>query len=258
MTAIAQSVFITQRHTRALLRQPWFVAITIVQPIIWLLLFGTLFRSVTEIPGFTSAASYLDYLVPGVVVMTALFSSGWSGMGMIEDMERGIMDRFLVSPTHRSSLIVGRLAHEAISLIIQATIIGALAWLLGAQFESGPLGYVVLVGCAVLLAAAFGSLSNALALVLRQRESVIGANQFMVLPLTFLSAAFMPLALAPDWIGAVARANPVNWAVEAGREALVASPDWSFVLLRVGGLVVVAILAAAVATRAFPSYQRSA
>jgi ABC-2 type transport system permease protein len=258
MTAIAQSVFITQRHTRALLRQPWFVAITIVQPIIWLLLFGTLFRSVTEIPGFTSAASYLDYLVPGVVVMTALFSSGWSGMGMIEDMERGIMDRFLVSPTHRSSLIVGRLAHEAISLIIQATIIGALAWLLGAQFESGPLGYVVLVGCAVLLAAAFGSLSNALALVLRQRESVIGANQFMVLPLTFLSAAFMPLALAPDWIGVVARANPVNWAVEAGREALVASPDWSFVLLRVGGLVVVATLAAAVATRAFRTYQRSA
>ena len=86
----------TQRHSRALLRQPYFLAITLTQPIIWLLLFGALFKSVTEIPGFAAGGSYLDYLMPGVVVMTALFSSGWSGMGIIEDMDRGLMDRFLV------------------------------------------------------------------------------------------------------------------------------------------------------------------
>jgi ABC-2 type transport system permease protein len=258
MTAISQSLYLTQRHTRALIRQPWFVAITLVQPIIWLLLFGTLFRSVTEIPGFSSAASYLDYLVPGVVMMTALFSSGWSGMGIIEDIERGLMDRFLVAPTHRASLIVGRLAHEAVSLVIQVLIIGAVAWLLGARFESGPLGFAVLVVAAVGLAATFGAISNALALALRQRESVIGANQFLVLPLTFLSAAFMPLGLAPGWIATVARFNPVNWAVEAGREALVASPDAGYVAVRLVGLGVVAILAAMLATRSFRSYQRSA
>lgn len=258
MTAISQSFYMTQRHTLALLRQPWFVAITLVQPIIWLVLFGGLFRSVTEIPGFTTAASYLDYLVPGVVAMTALFSSSWSGMGLIDDIDRGILDRFLASPTHRSSLIVGRLVQDGISLLVQAAVIGGLAWLLGAKFESGVIGYAVLVLCAVLLGATFGSLSNALALLLRQRDSVIGANQFLGLPLTFMSAAFMPLSLAPDWIAVVARFNPLNWAVEAGREALVASPDWSFILLRVVGLVIVAALAAAVATRAFRSYQRSA
>ena len=257
MTAIAQSFYMTQRHTRALLRQPWFVAITIVQPFVWLVLFSSLFRSVTEIPGFTSAATYLDYLVPGVVVMTALFSSGWSGMGMLDDMERGILDRFLASPTHRSSLIVGRLAHEAINLGIQAAIIGVVAWLMGARFEGGLAGYAVLVIAAALLAAAFGSISNALALTIRQRESVIGANQFLVLPLTFLSAAFMPLTLVPEWIATVAHANPVNWAVEAGREALTASPDWSLVGLRMVGLLVVALLAAGLATRAFRGYQRS-
>ena len=121
MTAIAQSMYMTRRHTRTLLRQPWFVAITLVQPIIWLLLFGTLFRSVTEIPGFATTASYLDYLVPGVVVMTALFSSGWSGMGLIDDMERGLMDRFLVAPLHRSAVIVGRLAYEALNLVVHVT-----------------------------------------------------------------------------------------------------------------------------------------
>jgi ABC-2 type transport system permease protein len=258
MTAVAQSVFMTQRHARVLVRQPWFLAITLVQPVIWLFLFGALFKSATEIPGFGSGGSYLDYLVPGVVVMTALFSSGWSGMGIIEDMDRGLMDRFLVSPMHRSSLIVGRVAYESISLVLQSLIIGGLAVLLGARFDGGPLGYAVLILAAVLLAAAFAALSDASALVLRQRESVIGLNTLMVLPLTFVSAAFLPLALAPDWIATLARFNPVNWAVEAGREALLAGADWAFILPRLGGLLLVAIACLGLATRAFRSYQRSA
>jgi ABC-2 type transport system permease protein len=257
MTAIRQSYFMTQRHVHALLRQPWFVAVTLLQPAIWLLLFGALFQSVVTIPGFGGSDSYLDYLTPGVIVMTALFASGWSGMGIIEDLDRGIMDRFLAAPVHRSSLIVGRTAYEAISLVIQAVIIGLLAWLLGARFEGGLIGFAVLVIAALLLAAAFGSLSDAMALVMRQRESVIGVNTMLVLPLTFLSAAFMPLDLVPDWVATVARCNPVNWAVEAGREALLASPDWSFVLPRLGGLLLAATLLVALATRAFRSYQRS-
>lgn len=257
MTAIAQSMYMTHRHARALVRQPWFLAITLVQPAIWLLLFGALFSGVAELPGFTAGASYLDYIVPGVIVMTALFSSGWSGMGMIEDIDRNLMDRFLAAPLHRSSLIVGRVVYEAISLVIQASIIGGLALLLGAHFESGPVGFVALVLAAVLLAASFASLSNASALVLRQRESVIGLNTLLVLPLTFLSAAFMPLALAPDWIATLASYNPVNWAVEAGREALMADADWSIVATRLAALLIVALLSLAMATRAFRSYQRS-
>ena len=115
----------------------------------------------------------------------------------------------------------------------------------------------MLVLAAILLAFSFASLSNALALVVRQRESVIGINQFMVLPLTFLSAAFMPLALAPEWIQTFARFNPVNWAVEAGREALLADADWALIVPRLVALTVVAILCAGLATRAFRSYQRS-
>ncbi len=258
MTAIAQSYYMTQRHARMLLRQPWFVAITLVQPVIWLLLFGSLFRSVTEIPGFATAGTYLDYLVPGIIIMTALMGSGWSGMGVIEDIDRGLLDRFLAGPTRRSALIVGRIGYEGIALVIQGLIMGGLAWLLGAQFASGLVGFGVLLAVAVLVAFAFASLSCAMALTLRQRESVIGVNTMLTLPLTFLSAAFLPLALAPDWIQTVATYNPINWAIEAGREALLANPDWSFVLPRVAGLAVVALLSVALATWAFRGYQRSA
>ena len=257
MTALLQTGYVSGRHLRAFVRQPWFIGMSLVQPVIWLLLFGGLFRSVIDIPGFSTSATYLDYLVPGVLVMTALFSCGWSGMSIIEDLDRSIMDRLLATPIHRSAIIVGLNVYELVSLVIQALIIGGLALLLGARFEGGLLGFAVLTLCAMLVGAISAALSDAMALLLRQRESVIGINTLMTLPLTFLSAAFMPLKLAPAWIATVATVNPVNWAVEAGREALAASPDWSFVALRVALLVGLTILSTAFATRTFRSYQRS-
>jgi ABC-2 type transport system permease protein len=257
MTAIAQTAHVSGRHIRAFVRQPWFVGVAITQPVIWLLLFGALFSGITKLPGFGGSASYIDYLVPGVLVMTALFSCGWSGMAVIEDLDRGIIDRYLTTPVHRSAIIAGLTVYELVSLLIQAAIIGGMALLLGAHFAGGIIGFGALTLCALLLGAAVASFSDAMALILRQRESVIGINTMMTLPLTFLSAAFLPLALAPEWIQTVAKFNPVNWAVEAGREALGASPDWSFVLPRVVGLAVLALLATGFATRTFRNYQRS-
>jgi ABC-2 type transport system permease protein len=257
MTAIAQTTYVAGRHLWFFLRQPWFVGISLVQPVIWLLLFGALFKNVIEIPGFSTAASYLDYLVPGVLVMTALFSCGWSGMSIIEDLDRSIMDRLLATPIHRSAIIAGLNVYEIVGFGIQAAIIGGLALLLGAHFGGGLFGFVVMTVCAMLVGAITASFSDAMALLLRQRESVIGINTLMTLPLTFLSGAFMPLNLAPAWITTVATFNPVNWAVEAGREALEGSPDWSFVLPRIALLVGLTVLSTAFATRTFRSYQRS-
>lgn len=253
---VLNSLDMTRRHVIALLRQPWYVAVTLVQPVVWLLLFGALFKKVTEIPGF-DASSYQGFIAPGIVVMTALFSSGWSGMGMINDFDRGVMDRFLVTPVHRASLIIGPLVQAALSVAIQAVIIVLLALAVGADCGGGVAGVVVLVAVAMLLAASMGALSNAVALTTRQEETLIGLVQFVVLPLSFLSAAFMQLDLIPGWMQQVAKLNPVNWAVEAGREAVSSGADWGFVAERVGLLLGLALVCVWVATRAFRSYQRS-
>jgi ABC-2 type transport system permease protein len=257
MTALAQTTFHAQRHIRWMLRQPWFVVMAVIQPVIWLLLFGALFQNVTLIPGFGGGASYIDYLVPGVVVMTALFGCGWTGMSIIEDLDRSIIARFLVTPVHRSAIIGGLTIYGLVSFLVQAAIIGGLALVLGARFEGGLLGYAALTLCAVLVGAAVASFSSAMALAIRQRESVIGINTMMTLPLTFLSAAFLPLALAPEWIQTVAMFNPINWAVEAGRVAFGPDPDWAFVLPRIVALTALAVLATAFATRQFRAYQAS-
>ena len=110
----------------------------------------------------------------------------------------------------------------------------------------------------MLIGLSVAGVSDALALTLRQRESVIGVNTLLTLPLTFLSAAFMPLNLVPSWIATVAAYNPVNWAAEADRLALTSdSPDWQLILPRLAGLAVLAVLTTAWATRNFRSYQRS-
>jgi ABC-2 type transport system permease protein len=254
--ALAHSWFMTRRDLRGLARQPWLIVITAVQPIIWLLLFGALFKRVVDIPGF-EAGSYVDFLTPGVILMMALFSGGWLGMGFLNDLDRGVMDRLLVSPVRRGALIAGRLAYQTTLTVIQSLIVVGLAFAIGADFPGGVVGIVVLIACAALLGAGFGSLSNALALLVRREETLIAAVQVVALPLSFLAAAFMPRNLMPGWMQHVADANPVNWAVEAGRGALAADVDWSLVLSRGGYLLAFALVSAWLSTRAFRVYQRS-
>ena len=189
--------------------------------------------------------------------MTALFSAGWGGMGMIEDINRGVVDRFLVSPARRSSMIAGRLLQAMLVILIQSVIIIVLAWIVGARFPNGLAGIVVLIAVAALLGASFGALSNGLALLARREETLIAVMNFLLLPLTFLSAAFMQQSLMPSWMQSVAEVNPVNWAVQAGREASLGGTDWSMVAGRIGLLAVLLAACSAFATRAFRSYQRS-
>lgn len=256
MNTLVHSWFMMVRHLMHFARQPWYIAFTLLQPIIWLALYGQLFRQVVDLPGFR-ASSYIDFLTPGVVIMAALFSSGWTGMGIILDLDKGVMDRLLVSPVRRAAIILGRLMNVAVMTIVQSLILLALGAILGARYPGGVAGSAVLLFSAIVLAVAFGALSVALALVMRKEESVIGAVNFVLLPLTFVSPVFMASPLMPGWMRTVARFNPVNWSVEAGRAALDGYADWSAVSLRLIALIVFSLVGTWLATRAFRSYQRS-
>src|SRR4051794_22532334 len=256
MNSLRQTHQIFLRNARVMLRQPAFVVITLVQPLIWLLLFGALFKAVTKIPGF-HGGSYLNYLTPGVVVMLAVSSAGWTGMGFIEDINSGVMDRMLAAPVWRGALNLGSVAQAVIQVLIQTLLIVLLSLLLGADYATGVGGVLILMLVASLLAAAFASFSNGLGVLTRQRESLIGAVTLVLLPLTFLSSALMQQSLAPDWIGTVAKFNPVDWAVAAGRSAAMEQIDWGLVASRVGLLAALVLVSAWFATRAFGSYQRS-
>jgi ABC-2 type transport system permease protein len=256
VTAIRQTWQVSLRYLRYLYRQPAFLGITLTQPIIWLLLFGALFKAVTRIPGF-HGGSYVDFLTPGIVVMLAVSSAGWTGMGFIEDINGGVMDRVLASPVWRGALNAGSVVNAMVQIVIQTAIIVLLALALGADYANGVGGVLILILVAALLGAAFASLSNGVAILAPQRETLIGAVSFVLLPLTFLSTALMQQSLVPGWIRTLAKFNPVNWAVEAGRSAAMQKIDWGLVGSRIGLLVAVTLVCATFATRAFAKYQRS-
>jgi ABC-2 type transport system permease protein len=257
MTAIAtHTSLMTGRQLRALARQPAYLVISLIQPVIWLFLFGSLFRKIVELPGF-GTASYLDYLVPGVVIMSALSTSMWSGMTVLEEIDRGIMDRFLVLPLHRSAIINASVIMQSLMTTVQSLIIVALGWAAGAHYPGGVAGVIVLITASVLIAVVFSAFSNTVGMLARQRETIIGINTFLLLPLTFLSSAFIVTALMPHWMRNVADGNPVNWALEAGRAAMSASPDWSRVLAWGGGLALLAAGVTALSVLTFRAYQKS-
>jgi ABC-2 type transport system permease protein len=254
---VRHSGYLTVRSVRALIRQPWYVAVTLVQPIVWLLMFGQLFKSIVSIPGFAVDGTYLEFITPGVIMMTSLFSSGWAGTVYIEDMRRGVMDRLLASPVSRGAMMVATLVYQSIITIIQSLAVFAIAYAFGARFPGGASGIVMTLVAASLLTVVFAALSNAVALLVRQQEALIGISQFLSLPLPFLSSALIDTQLAPAWVQRVAKYNPLDWAVVISRQALSGAADMGVVAPRLAALTGLGVVMAWVATRAFGVYQRS-
>lgn len=237
------------------LRMPVWIVMAIVQPILWLVLFGGLFSSVAELPGF-EGRSYVQYLAPGIAIMTALFGSAHSGLALLGEIERGVLDRLLVTPVARGALIAGRVSHAALQVLLQSALLLAVASLRGASAPGGLAGWLVVCVSAAFLGGAVAAISNALALLTQRQEIVIAIMNFLLLPLVYLSSMLMSPGLMPGWIAAASRVNPVDWAVRAARAGFeaqgadaVAPPLamlWLFATVMIG-----------LATLAFRRYRRS-
>jgi ABC-2 type transport system permease protein len=251
---IADTWHLWLRYMRATIRLPIWIAVTLIQPVIWLTLFGQLFRRVVELPGFETG-SYIEFLSPGVIIMTAMFSGAWSGMGLIDDLHHNVIDRMLATPLHRGAIITARILHASATVVVQSVIILVLAFFLGAGWPSfiGTIGVLL---AAALITAGFTAMSTGIALLARREETMIAVINFVGLPLAFLSATFMSAQLMPEWMQTVSKANPVNWAVSAARHAVLGT-DPSAVWVNSALLFVFTLVMVVLATGAFRIYRRS-
>ncbi|WP_254838237.1 ABC transporter permease [Natronomonas marina] len=200
-------------------RNPFVLVVSLVQPIIFLLLFTEVFGNVAGdavnrgLPG----VSYTTYLVPAIAIQVSLAAAVTSGIGLVNDIENGMFEKVLVSPMNRTAVFAGKTAAEVFRIAIQVSIILGLGVLLGADIATGVVGAAGIVAVGVVFSLWFVALSNALAVLTRDQEStIIGAN-LLQFPLLFLSSAFLPLAALPDWIQTFAMLNPVTYGVDAAR-----------------------------------------
>jgi len=254
---VGHSAFIARRHLMHVVRQPWLIAINLVQPFLWLLLFSVTFNRISDIPGFVDS-NYAQFFLPGLIVMSVLLASGWNGLSVLGDMERGTMDRLLASPVRRQALIIGPLLQQTLGSLVPTAILMGIGYALGARFQGGIVGLIVMITALSAISAALSAFSHTVAMLLRREESLIAMVNFIVMPLTFLSTAFMPANLVPGWVAVAMNFNPVNWAVQLCRDAFSGSLEAGPSAVRMGLLCALAAGSMAAAHGAVNRYRRKA
>lgn len=256
--AIRDTWYMVGRQARNLMREPIWIALLLIQPLVWLLLYGQLFKRITSLPGGGfGTTSYITFLAPAIVVMNAFFGATWSGMAMITDLDRDVIPRFLATPVSRMSLVVSQVVRSALTAMIQALIILLIALPLGVRVHSGALGWLIVLLAAALVNTSFAGLSQAIALLTRREATMIAIANFIGLPLLFLSATLISIRQVPPWIREAARYNPVNWGVSAARDVVLPGTDWASVFTHLGLLAGLTVVMAALATWTFRVYQKS-
>lgn len=197
-----------------------------IQPLLWLLLFGQVFTRSRIIP--TGDIAYLDFMTPGILAQSVLFISIFYGVGLIWERDLGITDKFLVSPSPRAALVLGKALSAGIRSLSQVLIIYVLALLLGVKMNWNPLALVGVLGMVFLGAALFSTFSLIIACLVKTRERFMGIGQVMTMPLFFASNAIYPISLMPIWMQVISRINPLSYEVDALRALMIKDGTSSF------------------------------
>ncbi|HZQ16082.1 MAG TPA: ABC transporter permease [Gaiellaceae bacterium] len=256
MNVARDTWFMVLRQARNLRREPIWIVMMIIQPMIWLLLYGQLFKNVTRLGGF-GTGSYVTFLAPAIVVMNAFFGATWSGMSMIYDLDHKVIERFLATPASRLALVLSQIVRSALTAAIQAVIILLVSLALGVRIHTGVLGWLVIVVAAILVNSVFAGISQAIALLTRREATMIAVANFIGLPLLFLSTTMIAKAQMPGWMQTAARFNPVDWGVRASREVVLPGTSWGSVGWHLLLLLGLSAVTAAWAAQTFAVYKRS-
>jgi ABC-2 type transport system permease protein len=256
MRVLRDTWFMTARQARNLMREPIWIVLLLVQPMVWLVLYGQLFHNVTRLGGF-GTGSYITFLAPAIVVMNAFFGATWSGMSMINDLDHKVVERFLATPASRFSIVLSQIVRSALTAAIQAVIILVVSYGLGVHIHTGLAGWVAILLAAILVNSAFAGISQAIALLTRREATMIAVANFIGLPLLFLSTTMIARAQMPHWMRIAARFNPVDWGVRASREVVLPGTAWDAVGWYLLLLLLLTAATSAWATLSFRAYQRS-
>jgi ABC-2 type transport system permease protein len=240
MRFFAKVFAITDMEVRKLRHDPTELLTRAIQPMLWLLVFGQVFAKVHAIP--TGSLEYVDFLAPGILAQSVLFVSIFYGISVIWERDLGIIHKFLVSPTPRTALVLGKAVSAGVRALSQAVIVYLLALALGVKMHwsaSALLGVIVLV---LLGAALFATFSLIIACIVKTRERFMGIGQVLTMPLFFASNAIYPTTIMPDWLKWVAHVNPLTYEVDglrtlmlAGAESTLGLPKDFAVLVAIGG-----------------------
>lgn len=210
-------------------------------PLIQLFVFSQLFKDIVQLPGFADESSYLAYLAPGQIVFTVFFAVSWIGGNLLYDYRSGFLDKMRVAPVNRYSILAGELVPLFVECVVMAGAILALSVLLGAEVATGLPGAALIL----ILSGAFGVAWSGVSFVpalLTKNEQATGTLSLLLFPIAFMSTAFVPTALMPDWLQTVNQWNPISYVIEALRALMSAGFDWYVIGQAVVAITVLGVL----------------
>jgi ABC-2 type transport system permease protein len=207
------------RQLRLLLTQPFFLPLFVIQPFIWLILYGQLFH-VALGQNQPNGESYMAFLTPGVIIMTAFLGSIGVGLSAIADIDSGFVTRVLSSPSSRSVLPLSYALRCTVSALLSASLLLTAANLFVRVYPRGISGWLFLIFAIVAVASTAAFISLAVAYTVRRVESMTAAMHVMALPCVFLSSALLAHESMPAWMQTVSRGNPLDWGVRLSRTSM--------------------------------------
>jgi ABC-2 type transport system permease protein len=253
MSAFAyETYYLGLRTARRFLRVPANWMSIIFFPLIQLLVFSQLFQDIVKLPTFGQGGDYLDYLAPGQVAFAAFLAVAWSAYGLLVEYRSGYMDKLLAAPIGRFSILAGEMVPIFFQAAAMAAVVLVVSLLLGAPLETGVGGFVLILGLAGAFGIAFAGASFIPAL-LTKSEQATNAFSLLLFPIMFISTAFVPKALMPDWMQAVNDWNPISYVIEAMRKLMETGYDWTAIG---NALLSLAILGAILQTATLWAFRR--
>ena len=219
---IDKTLVITEIEVRKLRHDPSDLLLRAVQPTLWLLIFGQVFTRIRGIS--TGDLPYLDFMAAGILAQSVLFVSIFSGgMSIIWERDLGIVHKFLVSPTPRESMVLGKALGSGVRSLSQVLIVYALCLILGVKLNLNPLAIAGVIFVVLLGSACFSTFSLIIACLVKSRERFNGMGQLMTMPLFFASNAIYPISLMPNWLQVISHLNPLTYEVDALRGTMLAN-----------------------------------
>lgn len=227
------------RHLRIIPRNVELLVFATIQPIMFVLLFHYVFGGSIQVPGFDN---YVQYLIPGIFAQTVVFNSAFTGVGLAEDLQKGLIDRLRSLPMSQAAVLVGRTISDLVRNLITFFTMLVVAFLIGFRFEGSLLGAAAATGLLVLFSYSLSWLQALLGLSVKSVEAANSAGFIWMFPLTFVSSAFVDTATLPGWMQPLADANPFTIVTNAARalyngnpvgDAVWQSLAWSAVIIAV-------------------------
>ncbi|MFL6213329.1 MAG: ABC transporter permease [Blastocatellia bacterium] len=192
------------------------------QPVLWFVLFGEVMTRARAFP--TGTLAYRDFFAPGILAQSVMFVSIFYGISVIWERDLGIINKYLVSPTPRAALVLGKALSAGVRALSQALIIFVLALALGVKLRWQPLALLGVLAIVVIGAALFSTFSLIIACIVKTRERFMGIGQVLTMPLFFASNAIYPIELMPGWLRVISTINPLTYEVDALRTLMLR--DW--------------------------------